>query len=151
MQMQLPLFPSTTKLINPCVGVFKKDDVVYYLHNGQRLFCHYESDKNSYRYITANMVETGLCTATDIARALGVSARNIQLYAKSLREKGSSWFFSRVETRGACHKMDEAAFTKAQEMLNQDKSNRAIGRALGVTDSAIAYHIRQGKLKKKNL
>jgi len=151
MQMQLPFFPTTTKLINPCVGVFKKDEYVYYMHNGQPLFCHHASDKKSYRYITANMVETGLCTATDIAKALGVSARNIQLYAKSLREKGSSWFFNRVETRGACYKMDEAAFFKAQELLDLGKTNREIGRALGITDSAIAYHIRQGKLKKKKL
>ncbi len=151
MQMQLPLFPSTTKLVNPCVGVFKKNGFVYYMHNGQPLFCHDENDRNSYRYITANMVETGLCTATDMAKALGVSSRNIQLYAKSLREKGPTWFFNRVETRGACYKMDEAAFTKAKEMLNEGKTNREIGRALGVTDSAIAYHIRQGKLKKKKL
>jgi predicted transcriptional regulator len=92
-----------------------------------------------------------ICTATDIEKALGVSARNIQLYAKSLREKGPTWFFNRLETRGACYKMDKAGFSKAQEMLDLGKTNREIGRALGVTDSAIAYHIRQGMLKKKEI
>ena len=34
MQMQLPIFPGTTKLVNACVGSKKADDFVYYLHNG---------------------------------------------------------------------------------------------------------------------
>ena len=108
MQMQLPLFPVTTKLINHTVGVFSKDDFVYYLHNGSPVYCHSSDDMNSYRYITATMVNSGLCKAIEIATVLGVSARNIQRYAKTLREKGPDWFFNRKDERGQCYKMTEA-------------------------------------------
>jgi len=33
MQMPLPLFPSSTKLINSNIGVFEKDDIVYLLND----------------------------------------------------------------------------------------------------------------------
>ena len=88
MQMQLPIFPSSTKLVNSNVGVFEKDDFVYYLHNGSPIFCHDKNDLNSYRYILANMVLSRLCTPMELSRALGVNNRNIQRYAKTLREKG---------------------------------------------------------------
>ncbi|MCF6356711.1 MAG: hypothetical protein L3J54_02795 [Draconibacterium sp.] len=79
MQMQLPIFPANTKLINTSVGVFEKDDFVYYLHNGSPIHCHSKNDLNSYRYITADLVVAGLCKPSEIAKALGVGNRNIQV------------------------------------------------------------------------
>jgi len=149
MQMQLPLFPVTTKLINHTVGVFSKDDFVYYLHNGSPVYCHSSDDMNSYRYITATMVNSGLCKAIEIATVLGVSARNIQRYAKTLREKGPDWFFNRKDERGQCYKMTEALLTDAQELIDKFYSISDIGRLLGVSEGAIRYHIRKGTLKKK--
>ena len=64
MQMQLPIFPNNTKLINAFVGVFEKDDFVYYLHNGTPIFIQEKNDLNNFRYITANLVATGLCSAS---------------------------------------------------------------------------------------
>jgi hypothetical protein len=151
MQTQLPLFPQTTQLINPSVGVNMQDGFVYYLHNGSPLFCHKPEDRNGYRYITANMVESHLCTASEIARALGVSARSVQLNAKALRDKGPGWFFHRTETRGKCYKFTDDTILKAQELLDSGLSKREIGRQLGVSDSAIRYHLERGKLKKKRL
>ena len=117
MQMQLPLFPPSTRLINSCVGVFENDDLVYYLHNGSPIFCHHKGDVNNYRYITGNLIVTGLCTPIEISRTLGVSNRNIQRYAKALREKGSDWFFNRSDNRGSCHKLTDELLTQAQKMI----------------------------------
>jgi hypothetical protein len=83
MQMQLPLFPNSTNLINFCVGFFEKEGFVYYLHNGSPIYCHEKNDLNSYRYIMANLIVTKLCTPSELANALGVSNRNIQRYAKT--------------------------------------------------------------------
>jgi len=38
MQKQLPIFPSGTKMINASLGVYIKEDLVYYLHNGSPIF-----------------------------------------------------------------------------------------------------------------
>jgi hypothetical protein len=148
MQTQLPIFPSDVKLFNPHVGVFFHDEFVFYMHNGSPLFCHTPEDRNSYRYITANLVQTHLCRPSEIARVFGVSIRSIQLNAKALHEKGPSWFFNRVETRGKCYKFTPETIAKAEGMLNKGKSKIEVARELGVSDSAISYHIRKGNIKK---
>jgi len=149
MQMQLPIFPSTTKLINAQVGFFEKDNFVYYLHNGSPIFCHDKNDLNNYRYITANLVVTGLCQPSEIAKALGVSNRNIQRYAKSFREKGSSWFFNREDNRGKCHKLNDEALKEAEDLIGKFYTVKDTARLLGVTEGALRYHIKNGKIKKK--
>jgi len=149
MQMQLPIFPTNTKLINYHVGVFEKDDFVYYLHNGSPIFCHHKDDMNNYRFITGNLVNTGLCTPIEIARALGVSNRNIQRYAKTLREKGSDWFFNRPDNRGTCYKVTGDVLSRAQEMIDDFYSVSDVAKLLGVTEGALRYHIKKGTIKKK--
>lgn len=148
MQMQLPLFPPTTRLINSSVGVFEKDDFVYYLHNGSPIFCHSKTDLNNYRYITGNLVNTGLCRPIEIARTLGVSNRNIQRYAKALREKGSDWFFNRPDNRGSCHKATDELLEHAQEMMDDFYAVKDVAKILGVSEGTLRYHIKKGTIKK---
>ena len=149
MQMQLPIFPHTTKLINSSIGVFEKDDFVYYLHNGSPIHCHEKNDLNSYRYITAELVVNGLCKPSEIAKAFGVSNRNIQRYAKALRVKGANWFFNRKENRGRAHKLTDGTMKDAQQMIDNFYSVADVARLLGVTEGALRYHIKKGNIKKK--
>jgi predicted transcriptional regulator len=149
MQMQLPIFPQSTKLINSNVGFFEKDDIIYYLHNGSPIYCHDKNNLNSYRYITANLVVTKLCTPAEVAKALGVSNRNIQRYSKALREKGTDWFFSREEKRGDAHKLTKEMLSEAQKLIDKFYSVVDVGRLLGVTEGALRYHIKKGNIKKK--
>lgn len=150
MQMQLPLFPSDTKLINSTLGVVRKEDsMVFYLHNGSPIFCHDEADLNNYRYILGNLVEMNLCSCGELSKALGIPIRTVQRYAKAYREKGPDWFFHREEKRGTCFKLDEQGMNKAQNLLDQFIPVAKIARELEVTEGAIRYHLRTGKLKKK--
>lgn len=149
MQMQLPIFPQSTTLVNGSVGFFEKDDFVYYLHNGSPIYCHQKDDLNSYRYITANLVVTNLCSPSELATALGVSPRNIQRYAKSLREKGADWFFQRVEKRGDAHKLTPEKLAQAQQQIDDGIPVASVARQVGVTEGALRYHLKKGTLKKK--
>jgi len=147
--MQLPIFPQTTKLINSNVGLFERDDFVYYLHNGSPIYCHEKNDLNSYRFIIANLVVTGLCSPIDLARALGVSNRNMQRYAKTLREKGTDWFFNKEEKRGDAHKLTDEMLSEAQKLISKFYSVVDVARLFGVTEGALRYHIKKGTIKKK--
>ncbi|MGE4587255.1 MAG: hypothetical protein AB7D05_07935, partial [Mangrovibacterium sp.] len=117
MQMQLPIFPGTTKLINSSVGFFRKDDFIYYLHNGSPVFCHHEDITNNYRYIPGNLVENKLCQASEISKALGISQRNVERYARKLREQGMAGFFNQAGHRGECYKMRRTVLIQAQQLL----------------------------------
>ena len=61
MQMRLPIFPSSSRLINANTAVYADADMVYYMHSGSVIYCHEKSDLQGYRYITANLVVSGLC------------------------------------------------------------------------------------------
>ncbi len=149
MQMQLPIFPSRTKLINNNIGVFEQKGNVYYLHNGLPIYCHDKNDLNTYRYVVANLVKIGICKPIEISYALGVSTRSIQRYARSLQEKGTDWFFNRKDNRGQCYKLKEELLKSVQEQINEGIPVKQIAQGIGVTEGSIRYHLRKGKLKKK--
>ena len=149
MQTQMPLFPETTKLINACTGILVKDGTVFYLHNGEPISCHPKKDMNTFRYVMATLIETGLCKAGELSNTLGVPHRNINRYAKQYREKGAKSFFNKTERRGDCYKLTDEKKQKAQELLNADVSNVSVAKQLSVSECAIRYHIKRGNLKKK--
>lgn len=149
MQMQMPFFPEETKLINSNVGVYQQDEFVYYLHNGSPVYCHHKNDLNSYRYIIANLVNNKMCKTSEVSKALGIQIKNVQRYAKTLRDKGTDWFFNRNDQRGQCHKFTEEKQEQAQELLDQGYSSYRVAKETGLSESAIRYHLRNGSLKKK--
>jgi hypothetical protein len=93
MQTQLPFFPSETKLINPTLGLREQEGYVYYLHNGNPIYCHSKADRNGYRFISGNLICNQLCSIRELSEALGENRKNIERYAQRFREKGAGDFF----------------------------------------------------------
>lgn len=148
MQMQWPIFPKNTKMINSSVGFYTKDDFVFYLHNGSPIFCHARDQLNSYRFILANLTKLGLCSCTDLSTALGINVKNVQRYKQALETNGSEWFFNREDNRGQCHKFTGEKLQEAQNLLNNGYSQKSVATFLGVSEGAVRYHLRNGALKK---
>ena len=94
MQSQLAFFPEQTKLINDCVGFREQDGTVYYLHNGNPIYCHSTSDRNGYRFSLANLAVNKLCTISELSEALGEGRKNIERYAKRIEKKRQAGFLS---------------------------------------------------------
>jgi biotin operon repressor len=151
MQMQMPIYPRETKMINGSVGVYELDGMAYYLHHGSPLFCHQLEDKNSYRYILGNLVYNRLARISEISQALGINRKNVERYAKALKDNGIDWFFNREDNRGKCHQMTDHKMEEAQKLINEGLSLEAIGKRLGVSEGAVRYHQRSGKLKKSKI
>ena len=82
-------FPAHTQLIKDSVGFRAQDGTVYYLHNGNPIYCHSLYDRNDYRFIMANLAVNGLCKICELCEALGEGRKNIERYAKSYREHGN--------------------------------------------------------------
>ena len=149
MQLQLPFFPEHTKLINSTLGIFEKEGFVYYLHNGSPIYCHEKEDRNGYRFIAGNLIHNKLCTISEFHEALGEARKNIERYAKTFREKGSAYFFSRKETRGQCYKMTEELKKEIQSRLDAGESQYRIAKDCGISEAAIRYHKKNGNLTLK--
>lgn len=147
--MQLPFFPSDTKLLSPTWGVFVKDDFVYYLHNGSPVHIHKKNDMKTYRFVTASLIVNHSCKASDLGRVFGVSSRNFERYAKRLRESGAEGLFKPNDSRGDCFKMTTDKLIKAQEFLDLGYSQKRTAKELDMNEASIRYHIKKGNLKKK--
>ncbi len=91
----------------------------------------------------------GLCSPSELSKAFGVSGRNMQRYAKTLREKGTDWFFGREEKRGDAHKLTTEMLQKAQNLIDEFYSVVDVAKILGVTEGALRYHIKKASIKKK--
>lgn len=148
MQMQLPIFPATTKMLSSTWGVFEKDNFVYYLHNGSPVHIHEKSDLNTYRYVTASLIVNHSCRASDLSRVFGVGVRNFERYAKQLRDKGTKAFFNPTDGRGKCHKMTPELIIEAQKYLDLGISQMQTAKFINVNEASIRYHIKKGTLKK---
>ena len=149
MQMQLPIFPSTTKMLSPTWGVFEKDNFVYYLHNGSPVHVHEKNDINTYRYVTANLIENHSCSASALSKVFGVGVRNFERYAKRFRDFGADAFFNPIDGRGKCHKMTPDKLIEAQKYLDDNYSQMRTAKEINVNEASIRYHIKKGSLKKK--
>jgi biotin operon repressor len=150
MQTKLPFFPSFTKLINSWVGFGEREGTVYYFHSGNPIYCHGKDDRNGYRFALANLVVNKLCTISELSSALGECRKNIERYAKALREHGAGYFFARKERRGQCYKMTPELLSAIQSDLDQGVSIYRIALTHGISEAAVSYHIRNGNLKKKH-
>ena len=149
MQQILPIFPDDIKMVNFQVGFKKIDEFVHYFVNGMPVYCHETGDKNGYRFVLATLVNNKFCSIRELSEALGVNKKNVERYAKDLREKGMAHFFNRKETRGQCHKFTPEKMKEAQQLLDQGYSQYGTAKAIDVSESAIRYHISAGNLKKK--
>jgi biotin operon repressor len=149
MQTQLPFFPAHTKLVNASVGYFERDGTVYYLLMGSPIYCHPKDDRNGYRFSLANLVVNELCTIRELSDALGEGRKNIERYAKALRDHGASHFFSREDRRGQCYKMTSEKLSAIQGDLDHGLSIYRAALNHDISETAISYHIKNGNLKKK--
>lgn len=85
-QILLPLFPVEATLINRLVAVQKKEQTVYYFNGSMPIFMHNESDIDSFRYITSQLIANGVCKQKDIVNCFGVSLVSVKRWVKRYRE-----------------------------------------------------------------
>ena len=149
MQLQLPIFPCTTKYLSSSWGVFEKDNFVYYLHNGSPVHIHDKNDLNTFRFICATLIVNHSCSASALSKVFGVGVRNFERYAKRFREHGTESFFNPVDSRGKCHKMTLYKINEAQGYLDLGYSQMRTAKQINVNEASIRYHIKKGTLKKK--
>src|SRR6266542_2687628 len=126
MQLQLPFFPEGTHMISDRLGFYVKANIVQYIINGLPAYAHSKSDHQSFRFITSNFIDMGLCTQAEVQRAFHVSITNVGRAYKILGE------------RKEC----------IQKKLDEGKSISSIAREEGIAEGSIRYHIKQGSLKK---
>ena len=151
MQLKLPLFPSGTKLISDCVGVYGQDGIVQYIVNGLPVYAHGKDDLQAFRFFFSNLINHGLCTKVQIRKAFCVTEDYVNRAYRLYKTAGEAAFFTPEIRHGYCYKLIGDNLLKAQQLLDEGRSQNATAKAVGVSESAIRYSINAGYLKKRKV
>jgi len=92
-------------MISNCLRVYEKDDIVQYIANGLPIYSHGLENLQSFRFITSNFINQGLCKSTEVVRCFGISVDTVTHYLGKLRTQGEAAFFSEEKRKGYCHKI----------------------------------------------
>lgn len=148
MQLLLPIFPRDTKMISTCLGVCEKDSLIQYIANGLPIYSHGSEDIQSFRFITSNFINQGLCKSSEVSRCFCIPIDSIKRSLTKLRKEGESAFFSEEKRKGYCHKIRGSVLEKIQQKLDKGQSVNSIAKEEGLAEGSIRYSIKQGYLKK---
>lgn len=152
-QLQLPIFPEGTNLINANLGFVKKDDTITYIYGNLPLFSHDVDDLKSFRMITSQLYVNGSATQAEICRAFGVSKISVKRSVKLYREKGVAGFYAPPKRRGPAVLTPEV-LDKVQELFDQGMSIPETARKLSLKADTLRKAVQADKLhiasKKKN-
>lgn len=149
MQLILPLFPVETKLITMSLGVYEYDGIVSYLHYGVPIYSHKADDLQSFRYITSKFILQGLCRKKEVCECFGVSYDGVNRNVKKLENEGDSVFFKEDRRHGYAHKLVPKVLKRIQKGIDEGKSNIKLALEEKVSEGAIRYAIKKGRIKKK--
>ena len=103
--MELPIFPAGVVQVNGRSAVEIKEVVVYYFNYQNSIHVYKVEDRNAFRYITANLVVSGICKIDELSRVLGIKRRSLERYCMHLKEEGVQYFFASKYTGGKAHKI----------------------------------------------
>jgi transposase-like protein len=146
-QLQLPIFPPGTTLINQNVGIIREDDTVTYIHGSLPVFRHDVNDRKSFLMICSQLYINGSATQADICRAFGISAVSMKRSVKLYREKGMAGFFEEPNRRGAAV-LTPSVLEEVQELLDEGQSIPWIAREMSLKADTLRKAVQSGKLHK---
>ena len=86
LQVLLPLFPVEATMVNNLIAVQKKEGTVYYFNGSMPIFNHNESDIDSFRFITSQLIINGVCKQKQIVSCFGVSDISVKRWVKRYKE-----------------------------------------------------------------
>lgn len=147
-QILLPIYPPGLTHINMRVGFEKKEGRIYYFHGLLPVFSHDESDLESFRFITSQLILGGNVKAIEIAEAFGVSYISVKRNVKRLREKGAQGFFQKTKGRSA-HILTPEVLGRVQRLLDKGYKVTEIAQELELKANTIRKAIKAGQLHKK--
>jgi transposase-like protein len=146
-QLQIPLFPEGTTLINQNIGFLRQGSTITYVHGNLPVFTHDIDDLASFRMFTSQLYINGSASQAEICRAFGVSKISVLRSVKLYREKGMAGFFAPRVCRGPAVLTSEV-LEQVQHLLDGEHSVPDIAKELDLKADTLHKALRAGKLRR---
>jgi transposase-like protein len=145
-QVQLPVFPEGTTLINGDLGVIRQGQQVVYVNGHLPVFTHEVGDLASFRLITTQLIVNGTATQSEIVKAFGVPERTVKRYCQKYRREGAAGFYKPAARRMG-YRLTPELLMKVQAMLDEGQTVPEISRKTELLSTTLHKAIDQGRLK----
>lgn len=144
-QMQLPIFPVGTTMINTNLAIKREDDQVTYFHGHLPVFTHHVDDTKTFRMITSQICANGNAKQSEIHRTFGVPLISIKRGVKLFNKKGTSGFYEKRWTRGGTV-LTAGPLKRAQELLDEGQDITEVAAELKVQKDTLRKATKDGRL-----
>ncbi len=145
-QVQLPLFPVGTTLINSELAFCRQDNQVVYVNGHLPVFTHGTEDLVAFRIFTTQLIVNGTASYGEIVRAFGVPMTTVKRYVKKYRTGGIQSFVAPAVKRNGS-KLTPERLAQAQSLLDEGAAVPAISQQLGVLATTLHKAIDAGRLR----
>lgn len=147
-QMELPIFPAGTTIINGSLA-FNRDlqgNVVYF-YGHLPIFQHVKDDIRTHRLIMAQLYINGTAKQTELAKAFGINVIVIKRAVALYRDKGVSGFFEK-KRRGGPRIFTPGVLEIIQAKLDEGIQVSDIAEEIKIKLDTIKKAIQDGRLKR---
>ena len=141
----MPLIADGATRVSDLISVTREHGQWIYFCGAQPVFHHAESDYQSFRMFTAQLVYKGTCRLVDIVRAFGVSKNSVIRSVEKYRAGGVKAFYAPRATRCASVLTPEVT-GQAQQLLGAGWSRREVAERLSLKVDTLRKAIQQGRL-----
>lgn len=146
-QLQLPIFPPGTTLINQNIGFIRQNNTVTYVHGSLPVFSHDVDDLKAFRMFSSQLYVNGNATQAEICRAFGISKISMKRSVKLYRKEGMAGFFAEPNRRGPAV-LTPPILEQIQGLLDEGWAIPRIAKELSLKADTLRKAVQAGKLHK---
>ncbi len=146
-QVQLPIFPAGSSLINDELGFERRDQQVVYYNGHLPVFTHEVEDLAAFRFFTTQLIINGTASQSQIAKAFGVPLTTIKRCCQRYRKQGGAAAFFKPAARKKGKRLTPERLVEVQGLLHQGQSVPEISRVTGLLASTLHKAIDDGRLQ----
>ncbi len=150
LQPRLSLLPPDAELLSPELALVRDEGRVILLNGGGPVLCFDEDDVEGRRLAAAIVCQPAVKLAAPkaVAEGLGISRSMVFDYRRRYLEGGPAGLLTQRSGPKGPHKLEGKRAERAQALLDDGESNRAVARAVEVSEGAVRLALKQGRLKR---
>jgi len=148
LQARLSISPSEILKVSSELGMAREGERVVLFNAGGPIFTFHEGDVEARRLAVAVVSQPSMNLAPPkaLAEAFGIDRSMVFEYRNRYEKGGAVALQTRKSGPKGAHKLDDEKLERAQALLEQGESNRAVARGVGVSEGAIRRALKQEHL-----
>ena len=150
LQAQLGFLPEGAIIVGKHLAVVRQHGRVEFSNASGPIYSCAQEDRLGLRLAQGMFSELELAGATALARALEVDQSTVHRNRAAYRSGGVEALKEERGPRGG-YKLTEDRRARAQRLLDEGRSLRAVAQAVGVAEGTVRYALRQGQLRRDTL